>query len=68
MIAVVLFAVLYILEWPMIKSSKKGMKRAYFILLGLFLLWNTLAVSVPGWPNPNDVIRLLFGWADRLFG
>ncbi|WP_413377337.1 hypothetical protein [Paenibacillus taichungensis] len=68
MIAVVLFAVLYILEWPMIKSSKKGMKRTYFVLLGIFLLWNTLAVSVPSWPNPNDVIRLVFGWADRLFG
>ncbi|MGC5771360.1 hypothetical protein [Paenibacillus pabuli] len=67
MVAVVLFTVLYILEWPMIKSSKKGIKRAYFILLGIFLVWNIPAVSVPGWPNPNDIIRLLFGWVDPLF-
>ncbi|WP_337032297.1 hypothetical protein [Paenibacillus illinoisensis] len=66
MIIVLLFAGLYLLDWSSVRSSKKTMKRGYFILLFLYLVWNTLAVSWPGWPNPNDAIRLVFGWADRI--
>lgn len=66
MLAVLVFAGLYLLDWSSVKTSKKAIRRAYFILLGLFLVWNTLAVSWSAWPNPNDVIQLVFGWADHM--
>ncbi|PQP80098.1 hypothetical protein C0Q44_29145 [Paenibacillus sp. PCH8] len=66
MLAVLVFAGLYLLDWPSVKTSKKPIRWAYFVLLGLFLIWNTLAVSWSAWPNPNDVIQLVFGWIDRM--
>ncbi|MEK4663844.1 hypothetical protein MHH93_18315 [Priestia sp. FSL H7-0729] len=66
MIAVIVFAGLYLLDWSSVKTSKKAIRRTYFILLGLFLVWNTLAVSWSAWPNPNDVIQWAFGWADPM--
>ncbi|WP_336779573.1 hypothetical protein [Paenibacillus illinoisensis] len=66
MIAVLLFAGLYFLDWSSIRSSNKKMKAGYFVLLFCYLIWNTLAVSWPGWPTPNDMILQVFGWADRI--
>ncbi|MGN7412142.1 hypothetical protein [Paenibacillus sp. SAF-068] len=66
MLAVIVFAGLYLLDWASVKTSKKTIRRTYFILLGLFLVWNTLAVSWSAWPNPNDVIQWVFGWADPM--
>lgn len=66
MIAVIIFAGLYLLDWSSVKTSKKAIRLAYFILLGLFLVWNTLAVSWSAWPNPNDIIQWVFGWADPM--
>ncbi|WFR61901.1 hypothetical protein P9222_26815 [Paenibacillus amylolyticus] len=66
MIAVIVFAGLYLLDWSSVKTSKKAIRRTYFILLGLFLVWNTLAVSWSAWPNPNDIIQWVFGWADPM--
>jgi len=66
LLAVLVFAGLYLLDWPSVKASKKTIRRAYFLLLGLFLVWNTLAVCWSEWPNPNDVIQWLFGWANHM--
>ncbi|MGF9695469.1 MULTISPECIES: hypothetical protein [Paenibacillus] len=66
MIAVLLFAGLYLMDWSSIRSSKKTIKRVYFVLLLFYLVWNTLAVSWSGWPDPNDMIQFVFGWADRI--
>ncbi|MCG7382655.1 hypothetical protein [Paenibacillus sp. ACRRY] len=66
MIAVLLFAGLYLMDWSFFRSSKKTIRYGYFILLIFYLTWNTLAVSWPGWPNPNDMINLVFGWADQI--
>lgn len=66
MFAVLLFAGLYLLDWPTVKTSKKSIKRSYFAVLTLFLAWNTLALTWPTWPNPNQVLLLLFGWVDHL--
>ncbi|MCG7377028.1 hypothetical protein MH215_08470 [Paenibacillus sp. ACRSA] len=66
MIAVLLFAGLYLSDYASVKTSKKTIRRSYFILLALFIVWNTLAVSWSAWPNPNDIIQLIFGWIDPM--
>jgi len=66
LVIAVFIALALMLDLASIKRSQPQKKAWFWTLSAGLLIWNSLAVQISWWPSPNDVFRLLFGWADQL--
>ncbi|WP_159882018.1 hypothetical protein [Paenibacillus puerhi] len=71
MLVILVFAGLALLEWSKLKRLKKvkfSERIVFGLVLGVYVIWNGLALTVTWWPNPQTLILYVFGWVDRWVG
>ncbi|MFS0728065.1 hypothetical protein [Paenibacillus sp. 1P07SE] len=67
MLIVLFFAALTLLiDLPEVRKVQQRKAGWFAAVAAGLLIWNCLAVELPWWPNPNDILLAMFGWVDRL--
>lgn len=67
MIIIIVFISLAVLfDVPDVRANQSGKLPLFWTLTMGLLIWNSLAVSFPWWPDPNDAFKFMFGWVDQL--
>ena len=68
MLIVIFVALALLLDLRNVRDNQPKKLPLFWVLAISSLVWNSLAVSVSWWPDPNDVFTFLFGWVDKLIG